>query len=120
MENYYTGDRIVISIAGNVKDEMLTKLTETFSRVKPTTVSQTMSTPTFLPQTVVRKKEVEQAHLCLGYPGLAVSDPKLYALALFNNTLGGSMSSRLFQEIREKKAYAIQYFPIIPHTWIAA
>jgi predicted Zn-dependent peptidase len=52
------------------------------------------------------RREFEQAHWCLGLPGLAASDPRLPALSLFVQALGGGMSSRLFQELREDRGLA--------------
>src|SRR5207244_3351558 len=56
-----------------------------------------------------RPKETEQYHICLGGPGIARNDDRRFALAILDGILGGSTSSRLFQEIREKRglAYAI-------------
>ena len=52
------------------------------------------------------RREFEQAHWCLGLPGLAASDPRLPALSIFIQALGGGMSSRLFQELREERGLA--------------
>ena len=52
------------------------------------------------------RREFEQAHWCLGLPGLAAADPRLPALSLFVQALGGGMSSRLFQELREERGLA--------------
>ena len=52
------------------------------------------------------RREFEQAHWCLGLPGLAASDPRLPALSVFVQALGGGMSSRLFQELREERGLA--------------
>lgn len=59
------------------------------------------------------EKDVEQAHLCLGFPGFATDTPEQFALLILNNVLGGSMSSRLFQRIREEKglAYSVYSYP---------
>ncbi|MED3646218.1 pitrilysin family protein [Halalkalibacterium halodurans] len=110
MDRFYTGDYVVISVAGNVHDELIDKIKETFSQVKPTTYNYQGEKPMFLPNRIVRKKETEQAHLCLGYPGLPIGDKDVYALVLLNNVLGGSMSSRLFQDIREKRGLCYSVF----------
>jgi predicted Zn-dependent peptidase len=52
------------------------------------------------------RREFEQAHWCLGLPGMAASDPRLPALSIFVQALGGGMSSRLFQELREERGLA--------------
>ena len=60
-----------------------------------------------------REKDTEQIHICLGYPGVPLGEDDLYPLSVFNNILGGSMSSRLFQRIREELgiAYSIYTYP---------
>jgi predicted Zn-dependent peptidase len=59
-----------------------------------------------------RAKEIEQVHLCLGAPGMPQADPDRYAMAVLETALGGGMSSRLFQEIREERglAYSISAY----------
>jgi predicted Zn-dependent peptidase len=61
-------------------------------------------------QTVVRTKDTEQAHVVLGAPGLGRLDERRFALGVLNNSLGGGMSSRLFQEIREKRGLAYSVY----------
>jgi predicted Zn-dependent peptidase len=62
--------------------------------------------------THVEKRDLEQVHVALALPGLSVTDPDLYSLQVFNNVIGGGMSSRLFQEAREKRGlcYSIYSF----------
>ena len=68
--------------------------------------------PRFGGGTHVEKRELEQVHIALALPGVSVTDPALYSLQVFNNVLGGGMSSRLFQEAREKRGlcYSIYSF----------
>lgn len=65
------------------------------------------------PTTLVREKDIEQIHICLGYPGLSIGDNRNYELSIFNSVFGGSMSSRLFQKIREERgaAYTVYSYP---------
>lgn len=65
--------------------------------------------PTFLR----REKDIEQANICLGFPGLATGDEMGYECSLFSSVYGGAMSSRLFQKIREEKglAYSVYSYP---------
>ena len=58
------------------------------------------------PTLVLKEKTTEQYHLCLGGPGLSRNDPRRHAQSLLDTVLGGSMSSRLFQEVREKRGLA--------------
>lgn len=110
MGKYYTGDHVVISIAGNIKTEMVEQLKNIFSAVPPTTYTPPYTKPSFIPKTIVKKKETEQSHICIGFPGLAVGENNVFSLILLNNLLGGSMSSRLFQEIREKRGLCYSVF----------
>ncbi|WP_100399311.1 M16 family metallopeptidase [Bacillus sp. FJAT-44742] len=110
LERYYTGENVVISIAGNIKEDMIEQISSVFSELKPKGADKNIEKPTFLTNKMAREKETEQAHLCLGYPGVPAGDESIYALALLNNVLGGSMSSRLFQEIREKRGLAYSVF----------
>lgn len=60
-----------------------------------------------------KKKDIEQVHICLAYPGVAQDDDNLYPLTVLNNLFGGGMSSRLFQHIREEMgaAYSVYSYP---------
>jgi predicted Zn-dependent peptidase len=66
--------------------------------------------PAHRPRTVVRSKDTEQAHLVLGGPAVGRLDGRRFALGVLNNSLGGGMSSRLFQEIREKRGLAYSVY----------
>ncbi|WP_235817546.1 MULTISPECIES: M16 family metallopeptidase [Gracilibacillus] len=109
VNKHYTAEHIVVSIVGNVHasfmDMVEEKLTFSVSGNKP----QQESPPSFCPSHTTLHKDIEQAHLCIGFEGLAATDKNIYPMMIVNNVLGGSMSSRLFQEIREKSglAYAI-------------
>jgi len=109
----YQPERIVISAAGMIDHpvfvdllqpvfEVLTSAGELPQREKPTNRFQIQ----------VHSRDQEQVHLCLGSRGVAISNPDRYAISLLNTILGGNMSSRLFQEIREKYglAYSIYSF----------
>jgi predicted Zn-dependent peptidase len=67
------------------------------------------TTPAVRNRTEAHRRDLEQVHICLTAPGLSLVDERRYALSLLNTILGGNMSSRLFQEIRERRglAYAI-------------
>ncbi|MGX8706320.1 MAG: M16 family metallopeptidase, partial [bacterium] len=65
------------------------------------------------PTVIVKEKDIEQVHICLGFPGLATGDERGYELSIFNSVYGGAMSSRLFQKIREDSglAYSVYSYP---------
>ena len=64
-------------------------------------------------QVITRKKDIEQVHMCLAYPGVGQYDDDLYPMSVMNNLFGGGMSSRLFQRIREEMgaAYSVYSYP---------
>ena len=65
------------------------------------------------PRMLTRKKDIEQVHMCLAFPGVEQDDDALYPISVMNNLFGGGMSSRLFQRIREEMgaAYSVYSFP---------
>ena len=65
------------------------------------------------PTLLTREKDIEQIHICLGYPGVSTDDDRGFELSIFNSVYGGAMSSRLFQKIREEsgRAYSVYSYP---------
>lgn len=110
MHDMYTPDRIVISIAGNVKPELVEKASELFGSFKGGSRPAASAPPQVATEKMTRKKDTEQAHLCLGFEGLPIGHESVYSLIVLNNILGGSMSSRLFQEVREERGLAYSVF----------
>ncbi|AIC94785.1 MULTISPECIES: M16 family metallopeptidase [Shouchella] len=110
MDNYYVGERVVISVAGHYQEDLLAQLEDTFSAVPSANKQHQTRKAMFLPVQKHLQKETEQAHLCLAYPGLEVGSDQMFNLILLNNALGGSMSSRLFQEIREERGLCYSVF----------
>ncbi|ABR48817.1 peptidase M16 domain protein [Alkaliphilus metalliredigens QYMF] len=117
MENYYTPDNTVIAIAGNFEEKSLLQAIEKrFANWESQPHRSKQASEIKLNfEEKVKKKEIEQVHLCLGFQGTSLDSKNLYPLLVFNNILGGSMSSRLFQNIREEKglAYSIYSYPSI-------
>jgi predicted Zn-dependent peptidase len=113
----YTGGNIVAAAAGNITHDRFVSLLQRFearSAVAPRTTPTVRRPLTQVPAPGLRfeRKDTEQYHLCLGAPGIARSDRRRFAASLLDGILGGSASSRLFQEIREKRgmAYAVYSF----------
>ncbi|SEN44510.1 M16 family metallopeptidase [Lihuaxuella thermophila] len=109
-DRYYNPHNVVIAVAGNLPDDYLQQVEAAFARHEGDSVSVKNKRPSFTPNIKIKKKKTEQTHLCLGLPGLSVSDSRIYTLVLLNNVLGGNMSSRLFQEIREERGLAYSVF----------
>lgn len=106
----YTPNNVVVSVAGNVDDSFINYIETHFENFQSTKQNESLIKPAFHANHVERLKDTEQAHLCIGYDGLPVGDDRTYSLVIMNNVLGGSMSSRLFQEVREQKGLAYAVF----------
>ncbi|MDR6997893.1 pitrilysin family protein [Neobacillus niacini] len=106
----YTPENVVISIAGNVSDAFIDEVEKYFGSYSGGNHESRENTPVFHSNQISRKKETEQAHLCLGFEGLKIGHEDIYSLIIVNNVLGGSMSSRLFQEVREQRGLAYSVF----------
>lgn len=111
MKSNYRIDNTVIAVAGNVEESALIELLEKhFGAFRNTGSDIAVSTPAFNGQYLFHKKKTEQNHICISFPGCSIADPQLYAMILLNNAVGGGMSSRLFQEIREKRGLAYSVY----------
>nr|WP_211184542.1 pitrilysin family protein [Paenibacillus lemnae] len=110
MNRHYTIDNTVIALAGNIDDSVIELLERHFGAFRNRGTSDTLSVPSFQDGLVYRKKKTEQNHICLSFPGSSIHDELQYAMVLLNNAIGGGMSSRLFQEIREKRGLAYSVY----------
>lgn len=109
-ESYYVPQNIVIAVVGNIKREaVLDRLEELFAQLSGERPRINLSAPQPSNHTNIVIKDIEQMHLCLGVPGLPSQHEDIYALSVLNHVLGGGLSSRLFQEVREERGltYAI-------------
>ena len=113
----YVGGNVVVAAAGNLQHNEVVRLLERAQRrpqdtpPKGVRVRRPMVTPP-PPSLRFQQKDTEQYHVCIGAPGISRSDRRRFAASLLDSILGGSASSRLFQEIREKRgmAYAVYSF----------
>ena len=110
----YQPERIVISVAGNVAHGfIMDRVGAIFESIPPENTLAERLTPQSQSLVDLTYRKLEQVHLCLGTVGLSITDPRRYAYALLNTILGGNMSSRLFQEIREKRGLAYTVYSFI-------
>jgi predicted Zn-dependent peptidase len=101
----YTPGRIVVAVAGNAEHEQVADLFAAgFDGWGEPTEPHRVAPPVIRPGVHTVRKTLEQVHLLVGLPGVADLAPERYALYLLNDIVGGSMSSRLFQEVRERQA----------------
>jgi predicted Zn-dependent peptidase len=106
----YRGNHLVISAAGHLKHGPFVELVrQAFGSFVGASACEAVEAPVARPGRAVLRKDLEQAHLVIGAPAPSAVSPKRHAGVLLNAVLGGSMSSWLFQEIREKRglAYAV-------------
>jgi predicted Zn-dependent peptidase len=113
LEARYRPDRILVAGAGNLHHERLVDVVAT--HLGPLTGQSPLldgPPPVAAGGIAMHEKDLEQVHLCFGTPGISQTDEDRYAAHLVNSALGGGMSSRLFQEIRERqgKAYTVYSF----------
>jgi predicted Zn-dependent peptidase len=114
----YVPGNIVVVVAGNARHEdvigLVRKGMETGRRLRPGAGGKAMRSPGRAPMssgaTRVTKRKTEQAHICVGTDGLSRTDPDRFAFGIVSDALGGGMSSRLFQEIREKRGLAYSVY----------
>jgi len=103
MRNHYAPNSVIVAAAGNVDhDAFVADVEANFAGFAGACALPVPEAPATTPNALFRHKESEQAHLVLGTRGLSAVDERRYALSVLDTILGGGMSSRLFQEIREK------------------
>jgi predicted Zn-dependent peptidase len=116
---WFAPDHLVVTAAGNVPHQDVMDLVQREFGHLPSNGALEDHTPprTEAPLHIERKKELEQVHLCLGVPSLPIAHERRFGIAVLNNMLGGGMSSRLFQNIREKRGLAYAVFSeITPYS----
>jgi predicted Zn-dependent peptidase len=114
----YTADNIVVAAAGNIEHGAIESLArEHLSHDwQSSNGHHDLTTPELRPGTAAfHEKETEQYHICLGGRGIRRDDDRRFALSVLDAVLGGSTSSRLFQEVREKRGLAYSVYSWASH-----
>ena len=110
---HYGPARMVVAAAGNVRhDEVLEMVTRQFTGLPPSTPAPDLK-PRYVGGEFRENRDIEQAHLVLGFEGIGAADPDIYAASVLSTLLGGGMSSRLFQEVREKRGLAYTVYSFV-------
>ena len=111
-KNWFAPDHILVTAAGNITHEQVLALVDKeFGHLKALPSREEDPIPTTAaPIQLQTKKDLEQVHLCIGVPSLPLAHERRFGVAVLNNLLGGGMSSRLFQNIREKQGLAYAVF----------
>lgn len=108
----YGADTMVLVASGNIDHDRLAAQAEQLFTGLPAKAEARTATAAYRGGEHREERDLEQLHLVLGFPGLSYTDPDFYAASVLSTLLGGGMSSRLFQEIREKRGlvYSIYSF----------
>jgi len=103
--SHYHQDNIVIAAAGNFKSAaIIEKMNNSLRDFKRETAFIKPAYKTHFKQThAFKEKDIEQVHICMGFPGIKINTDDTYAVSILNAVFGGGMSSRLFQTIREER-----------------
>jgi predicted Zn-dependent peptidase len=115
---HYVPGNLVVVAAGKVEHEPLLDLIASHMETGPTrsdgpsrwNLREAGHPPVPSGRTLVRRRKTEQAHLCIGTNGVSRSDPDRFAFGIVNGAIGGGMSSRLFQEVRERRGLAYSVY----------
>jgi predicted Zn-dependent peptidase len=109
--NAYSSPNLIVSAVGNIEHAQVRDLVaRAFEGLPVVDVPLGDTPPRVVPHVLIRNKELEQSHVCLGTSGYQQDHPDRYASYVLNIVLGGSMSSRLFQNVREKRGLAYAVF----------
>ena len=106
----YWGTRMVVAAAGNIDHRELATAAEQLLGMVGLGTEPQRELPAFVPTTQTADKPLDQAHIVLAFAGPGYKDPDIYVLQVLSNILGGGMSSRLFQEVREKRGLCYSVF----------
>jgi len=113
-QRLYQPERIVIAAAGKLDHNRLVDLVQpAFETIKPGNGFPQRIPPQGCSVVDLSHRDLEQMHICLNATGLSITDPRRYTFSLLNTILGGNMSSRLFQEVREKRGLAYSVYSFI-------
>jgi predicted Zn-dependent peptidase len=111
MSTRYVGDKLCVVAAGGLEHEELVDLVEkAFGDIPQGSIDPTPEAPVVSRKVDIKHQDFEQTHICLGVEGLAQNHDERYGTYLLNTILGGNMSSRLFQKVREDLALAYSVY----------
>ena len=111
MGSHYIPSSTVIAVAGNLSAcDALEKIKKAFCDFNSPGAVCDYAKQQYTPAFTNKEKDIEQVHLCIGFPGIKIGTDESYTMAAINTMLGGGMSSRLFQKIREEHGLAYSVY----------
>ncbi len=114
VRKYYGTSDTVVACAGNFEpDHVMNLLSHHLGGLRRGSEPELFSPPSFKSEIAVYPKDLSEVHICFGVEGLPYASEDRYAIAILNSIVGSSVSSRLFQEIREKKGYAYSIYSFV-------
>ncbi|MBL6932721.1 MAG: insulinase family protein [Rhodospirillales bacterium] len=114
MSGHYNANTMILAAAGRIDHDQLVVLArETFGAL-PAGEQAMRESANYTGGESIIERELEQAHLLLGFEGVGYQDPDFYTAAVLSTLFGGGMSSRLFQEIREKRGLCYSIYSFVP------
>lgn len=120
LEENYARDSIVVAVVGNFDEDRIINMFENkLTALRAEKKKKEVVLKPYRQRFNVKVRDIEQTHICLAMPGVSLGDDKYYAFVLMNSIFGGSMSSRLFQNIREEKglAYSVCSMNVFSSYW---
>ncbi|MCS7163372.1 MAG: insulinase family protein, partial [Thermodesulfovibrio sp.] len=108
--SFYGINNCIISCAGNFEEKSLIKYLEKNINIKTSNKSPTINSYSFSPGIKIHEKDLNEIHLCMGVDTFPFKSPYRNALTILNCIIGGSVSSRLFQEIREERGWVYNIY----------
>lgn len=115
LRHHYTPDNMVFAVAGNIQlDQIVPEIEARFADLKGKSNNQTHPLPPLEPGCFEKYKDTEQVHICIGTRGFDRKHPRKYQVFVLDSILGGSVSSRLFQRLREE--YGMVYVTGSSHS----
>ncbi len=106
---HYSPQNTIIAVSGSFKETDIDDIAALFARMEKVPAAKAKPA-LYRPAITVKKKRIEQNHLCLGFPGIDISSERRFAMQLMSSILGGGSSSRLFQSVREKSGLCYSIF----------
>jgi predicted Zn-dependent peptidase len=110
LRSKYSADKMILCASGGIKHDDVVSLAEEFSSQMPSFEVEKPDTQKYKGGFIFKKKDLEQTHMVLGFEGFGSTDPMRYDLFVISTILGSGMSSRLFQEVREKRGLVYSIF----------
>ena len=120
MQDHYATSRMLLIGGGKIEHEELMRLAERVFTDMPMRNGAASEPARYVGGDFREERDLEQAHLLIGFPGFSSGDPDLYAASLVSTALGGGMSSRLFQEVREKRGLVYSVYSFARRSATAA